>query len=247
MDITSFTQRDKAVLTGIYLSKFGDKALREFGFSSYKQAYNVLGYALKTKPTSIKLYRDEFDSVFPNRRHGWNREPRGYCMEVLAKANDADFDEFSDLIRAATAKEPASIVPHSETSRRTFSARRLITGEAAEEYFKMNYASIEAFKGYTLHDTTRMGCGFDFKLTLASQFYCIEVKGLDILNGNVMMTEREYETAQETGARYCLFVVRNFHEKPEHIMFFNPTSDCRLHFTKHKRITTEVSYTTDIK
>ena len=246
MDTNAPGQRDKAIITGIYLSKFNAQALREFGFSSYRQAYNILGYALHTKPSSIKLYRDEFDSIFPNGRHGWNREPREYCRDILAKVGNMTFHELSDMIRAFTAKTPEAVIPHSETSRKAFSADRLITGESAEEYFRMIYGTIEPFRGYTIHDTTRLGCGFDFKLTHGHDFYCIEVKGLNSMNGSIMVTAREYDTAMETGEKYCLFVVRNFREKPEHVMFFNPLRNSNLSFRKQKREITEITYTSNI-
>jgi hypothetical protein len=66
-----FSTRDKAILMGLYLSKFDDKALKELGFDGFMQAYNALGYSIGTKPYSIRNYRDEFDPYFPNQRQGW--------------------------------------------------------------------------------------------------------------------------------------------------------------------------------
>jgi hypothetical protein len=35
--------------------------LKELSFESFVEAFNVIGYALGSKPASIKNYRDEFD------------------------------------------------------------------------------------------------------------------------------------------------------------------------------------------
>ena len=38
--------REKLILTGIYLSKFGPLGLKRLGFRTFAEAYNVVGYAL---------------------------------------------------------------------------------------------------------------------------------------------------------------------------------------------------------
>ncbi|MFT5633142.1 MAG: hypothetical protein ACI9SQ_000855, partial [Rubritalea sp.] len=38
-----FTPRDKAILCGLFLSKYDNKALNTLGFTTFKEAYNVLG------------------------------------------------------------------------------------------------------------------------------------------------------------------------------------------------------------
>jgi hypothetical protein len=45
-------------------------------------------------------------------------------------------------------------------------AKRLVTGKAAEEYFKINYDFVSNFMNYELKDTTNLACGFDYKLSL---------------------------------------------------------------------------------
>jgi hypothetical protein len=62
--------RNKLILTGLYLSKYDSLGLRELGFESFAEAFNVIGYAMGSRPASIKNYRDEFDPLFPNRRKG---------------------------------------------------------------------------------------------------------------------------------------------------------------------------------
>ena len=84
--------RTKSILTGLYLSKYSEIALKELGFNSFQQAFNVLGFSLKTKPASIKNYRDEFDPLYPNQRKGWHkREIRDYCKVFYEEYENIDF------------------------------------------------------------------------------------------------------------------------------------------------------------
>jgi Domain of unknown function (DUF3883) len=98
----------------------------------------------------------------------------------------------------------------------------LITGESAEEYFRQKYQEIEMFEGFELIDTTKKGCGFDFKLKKKEVFWGVEVKGLSTKTGNILMTEKEFKIAQMLKNRYCLFVVKNFQESPYHEYFIDP-------------------------
>jgi hypothetical protein len=59
------TKREKLILTGLYLSKYDALGLKKLGFESFKEAFNVVGYAMGSQPASIKNYRDEFDPLFP--------------------------------------------------------------------------------------------------------------------------------------------------------------------------------------
>lgn len=76
--------REKLILVGLYLSKYDSLGLRTLSFDSFTEAFNVIGYAIGSKPASIKKnYRDEFDPLFPNRRKGWHkRQTRKYCLGV---------------------------------------------------------------------------------------------------------------------------------------------------------------------
>ena len=101
LDPSRIPTREKLILTGIFLSKFGLMGLKKLGFRTYAEAYNVVGYALGSRPSSIKNYRDEFDRIFPNSRKGWHkREIREYCKKVLDEYGKLDFASFSGLIRS---------------------------------------------------------------------------------------------------------------------------------------------------
>src|SRR5258705_8503676 len=92
-------KREKLILVGLYLSKYDSLGLKTLGFESFVEAFNVIGYALGSKPASIKNYRDEFDPLFPNPRKGWHkRQIREYCLRILESYKSLDFESFTGLI-----------------------------------------------------------------------------------------------------------------------------------------------------
>ena len=237
--------RDKAILTGLYLSKFNDKALVELGFKSYVEAFNVLGLSLGSKASSIKNYRDEFDPLFPNNRQGWHKRPiREYCKQFYNEYQNVNFSNFSDLIKTFYISNYEVEKFLKKALNKDYSesvAKRLLTGKAAEEYFKLKYSSIEIFNNYNLIDTTNMACGFDYKLTNESNYFCIEVKGLSEKSGSILLTEKEHNTAIQIPLNYCLFIVKNFKECPTHEIIFNPLNS-RLDFKMSKREVVQINY-----
>lgn len=241
--------RDKAILIGLYLSKFDKEGLEALGFGGFIEAYNTLGLSIGVKPASLKNYRDEFDPVFPNERKGRrNRPMREYCKMFYDEYADLEFKTFNNLLKSIVSKdfdveeivERAEKKDHSETV-----AKRLVTGKAAEEYFKQNYRAVNDFNEFELKDTTNLACGFDYKLSNNSDFYCVEVKGLSGTSGSISLTEKEFNVAKTYTNQFCLFVVMNFIEKPYHDYFFDPLNG-RLTFKKTERRVTQVNYSTAI-
>ena len=237
--------RKKAILAGLYLSRFDEGGLKALGFTGFVEAFNVIGYAIGAKPASVKNYRDEFDPYHSNNRKGWhNRTLRDYCKKTMDEFKEVRFDDFTDIIKGflfdnyEIEKFIENIAPidHSETV-----AKRLITGRSAEEYFRINYDKIEHFFGFNLTDTTNLACGFDFRLTRSTDFYCVEVKGLSAKSGSIRLTEKEYNTARILKNSYCLFIVSNFVEKPNHNIVFNPI-ESNLKFQKNERLIHEISF-----
>jgi hypothetical protein len=240
---------DKVTLAGLYISKFDKLALSALGFTGMWHAFNVLGYALGAGPASIKNYRDEFDRIFPdNPRKGWNRPLKKRSEKILNEYNQLDFEVFTDLIKSF-------LIPNYEVEKSISSiwepdineslSKRLTTGLAAESYFKQSYSKIKKFREYQLTDVTTYGCGFDFKLSSASDYYCVEVKGLGASKGGVLLTEKEYTVANKLRNQYCLFIVTNFIETPRHQFFFDPLNS-GLAFQKSERTITQTNYTAQI-
>ena len=239
--------RTKSILIGLYLSKYSDIGLKELDLTSFQQAFNILGYSLGVKPASIKNYRDEFDPLFPNNRKGWHKRPiREYCKVYYDQYLNIDFEVFSDLIKSFFILNYQLEKFIKLTEKKDYSesiSKRLLTGKAAEEYFKLEYNKIEIFKSYEIADTTQMACGFDYKLSLLNDFYCIEVKGLNDNKGSIQLTEKEFNVAKNLKAKYCLFMVTNFKDKPVHNFIFDPLNS-RLNFKENKREVILTSYST---
>jgi Domain of unknown function (DUF3883) len=254
LDFTKFSSYEKSVLAGLYLSKFDSKGLKFLGFSSFTEAFNVIGLALSTKPASIKNYRDEFDPFFPNARQGWRKrqmqDDRRKIYEAFKELPLEPLADFlrlaiyenhdADLLRESVAKESG------DETENTF-AKRLITGLAAEHYFETLQPKLPEFKEYTLENTTRLGCGYDFRLARKSDdsFLAVEVKGLQSRTGSLALTPKEYDVASSLSDRFFLFVVKNFRELPSHDIYRNPLSSS-LKFTRKERVVVQVSWSTTI-
>lgn len=244
--------REKLILAGLYLSKYDLLGLKKLGFEGFVEAFNVIGYAMGSKPASVKNYRDEFDPLFPNRRKGWHKRPiREYCRRVFEDYKDLDLETFTGLIRSFVGYDEnawSEVQARQEQDDGDSSfAKRLITGLAAEQYFAEVQPRLPEFEAFTSENTTRLGCGYDFRLhsTNAVDFIAVEVKGLRDRTGNLFLTPKEHEVAEALKERYFLFVVKNFQESPFHEIFQNPLS-CRLNFKKRERVMVHVSWLTSV-
>ncbi|MFA7239420.1 MAG: DUF3883 domain-containing protein [Sulfuricellaceae bacterium] len=239
--------REKSILAGLYLSKFDAAGLRQLGFRSFIEAFNVIGFALGVQPGSIKNYRDEFDPLFPNDRKGWHKRPmRHYCEVIYDNYAKLELDEFSVLLKQLIYKRQdvdtlIEEVEKEDGNKKSSFAQRLITGQAAEQYFLSKYKEIELFKDFEIEDTTKLGCGFDFKLTSQDLFYGVEVKGMNEAKGSISLTNKEYSMASLMGDRYFLFVVRNFKETPFHNLYLNPLGG-ELSFNRVEQKIIQVSW-----
>lgn len=250
--MNQLSHREKSILVGLFLSKFDKKGLQYLGFISFSEAFNVIGLSLKVKPASIKNYRDEFDPIFPNKRQGWHkRKIRQYCKDIYNTFQHLNIEDFSNFLKKIIYENyELDILTEQVIKKKDRSssfAKRLITGQAAEQYFKENYNKIDVFKKYQIEDTTKYGCGFDFKLfSKDKDFLGVEVKGLNNNGGNINLTNKEYLTAKLLGERYYIFVVKNFKKKPIHIYFKNPL-DSELILKKTEILIRQVSWNAFIK
>lgn len=49
-----YSDREKSILSGLFLSKFDKEGLKNLGFSSFKEAFKIIGISLGISPNSIK-------------------------------------------------------------------------------------------------------------------------------------------------------------------------------------------------
>lgn len=250
------SQRERLMLAGLFLSKFSKEGLRHLGFETFSEAYNAMGYALGGKPTSIKNYMQEFDPLFPNGRKGWHgREMRAHCREAFEQFGSLPLARFARLLKPLLFPEDKTLpegleeleIFREETLENESFSKRLITGVAAEGFFESSFPGIAEFSDHALHNVTRFGCGFDFRVqpAVASPFLAVEVKGIAGTAGDVMMTSKEHRVAEHLGDRYYLCVVRSFIEKPvlslyrnplKHGFEFTPRERCQTTITWHSRV-----------
>jgi hypothetical protein len=229
----NLTQREKSILAGLFLSKFDNDGLRFLGFDGFSAAFNVIGFALGVRPASIKNYRDEFDPLFPNNRKGWHKRPiREHCKDLYDIFGVLEIESFAKLLRQIIYKEQdldglIEGVEMPEMENGGVFAKRLLTGLSAERYFIDELNNIPVFSGLEVKDTTKLGCGFDFKLFSNDVSYAVEVKGLNDIHGSISLTSKEHSVASMMKDRYYLFVVKNFREKPFHELYQNPLAACR--------------------
>jgi hypothetical protein len=245
-------KRDKLILIGLYLSRFDRLGLNQLGFETFTEAFNVLGYALGAKPASIKNYRDEFDPLFPNQRRGWHkRQIRPFCLRLLDDYSGFDLEAFAGLILSfAGYNDNARILIRSQDETDDgplYSAKRLITGLAAERYFESVQPTLPEFKDCVVENTTGLGCGYDFRLRREREeaFLAVEVKGLSARGGSLLLTPKEYDVALKMAGRFFLFVVKNFQEKPFHEIFQDPLAG-RLRFKRTERTLVQISWTASV-
>jgi len=244
--------REKLILAGLFLSKYDSAGFKKLGFNSFVEAFNVIGYALGSRPASIKNYRDEFDPMLSSRRKGWRKRPtREYCMRVFDEYKDLDFEAFTGLIKSFFGYDEnllSEVRSKGEKEENdSIFAKRLITGLAAEQYFELVQPTLPEFKGYATENTTRLGCGYDFRLRTDAEkdFLAVEVKGLQQIKGALSMTPKEYKVATAFADRFFLFVVKNFQESPFHEIYQNPLAH-GLQFTKKERVTVHISWLTNV-
>jgi len=252
LDPLKIPTREKLILTGLYLSKYDSAGLKKLGFESFVEAFNVIGYALGHKPASIKNYRDEFDPLFPNKRRGWHKRPtRDYCSKVFKDYKDLDIETFAALIKSFAGYDEndwseAETEPKKRDGESQF-GKRVATGLAAENYFESVRTEVPEFKDCSIENTTRLGCGYDFRLCPAvnADFLAIEVKGLADRAGSLSLTPKEYEVASILTSRFFLFVVKNFRESPFHEIYQNPLAT-GLKFSRKERVTVHISWLTTV-
>ncbi len=244
--------RENLILAGLYLSKYDSRGLKKLGFESFKEAFNVIGIAMGSQPGSIKNYRDEFDPLFPNRRKGWHKRPtREYCLKVFEKYKDLNLETFTGLVKSFVGYDESAwseiLTKEEPADGESNFAKRLITGLAAEQYFVSVQPKLPEFGHYVVENTTRLGCGYDFRLRAEKDedFLAVEVKGLRERTGSLSLTPKEHAVAASFKDRFFLFVVKNFHESPFHEIYQNPLSG-DLQFRKSKRVIVQVSWLVNV-
>ncbi|HHW31023.1 MAG TPA: DUF3883 domain-containing protein [Clostridiaceae bacterium] len=243
--------RKLGLLIAYYLSKYDREGLKRLGYNNFTQAYDDIGNKLNVKPNTVKNWRDEFDPLHGNDRHGWyQRELRPSRLEVVEKYKYISEDAFTQIVREILSTQhitekfkfveiiSGTIGDKKQASTKEYTSSGL-TGKRAEEIFldKFSRGEINGFSG-NLIDTRNDGCGYDFKLDSSS--YVFEVKGLAGCNGGIRFTDKEWATAKKLKGNYILVLVSNIQDKPTIKMIIDPYS--RLSANKQTYTTIAVEW-----
>jgi hypothetical protein len=257
---SQLTSNTKAIICALFLSRFDKKALFALGFQNWTEAFNVISLSLNVSYNSINQYRNIFDYYFPNSRKGWDKNkigPRQKEMETLNFYKDYTFDEMLNIVQniifgvnfdlpidwvlKMNKKTDDNFSEMENSKNQNTLAKRLMTGQAAENYFLNIYQDLDLFKGGKLEDTRTFGCGFDFKIEHNSNSFAVEVKGLAQKSGNLLLTDKEYQTAFYLKENFILFVVKNFAQEPDHLILPDPIYS-NLNFRKIEKEIIQISY-----
>lgn len=90
-------KEDGSLTIAYYLSRCNTRAVKNLGYSTFREAFDDLSILLQEKPATIKNKRDEFDPYFDNGRAGWYQRPmspsRRRIFEKYKDISDEDLEE----------------------------------------------------------------------------------------------------------------------------------------------------------
>lgn len=221
------------LVVAFYLSKFDSKALTQLGYSKFKDAYVDIGNRLAVKPSSVKNKRDDFDPLFENSRAGWHQRNLGPSrLKVLNLFNDLSFDALTgivkDILERPEYRESAEVadivdVMKKERPEKGRFIPRAATGRMAEDLFAEWFRKDKTpFKG-DLEDVRDTGCGYDFLISDKHLSHFVEVKGVAEVDGGLLMTDKEWQTAL-SNPNYAIALFVNIRESPELHVIRNPAA-----------------------
>jgi hypothetical protein len=235
-------------LIGYGLAKFDLDLVKQFGFKnkSLLFRYFVEKNVAETVGT-VKNRQDLFDALFPEsqRKGWWQHGPKYMHRKQLIDSlfGDLNVISFAELIKLYL-RDKLGVTDITGINAAPILRSRFkqlqITGQEAELYFLLNYNSIDILKGGSIEDARLFGDGYDFQIQLGSRFILAEVKGMQMRQGAVRMTEKEYLTAEEYQDDYGLAVVSSLNDAPRMNFIANPVRELR--FRKYKATADVITY-----
>lgn len=229
------TNHKLALYVCYYLARFDKLALANLGYKNWETAFIDISKKLDVKKHSVRNWRDEFDPLF-GYRAGWYQRPmspsrtnvalalenldepeiRNIVENILSGDIDNEIDNLKHLLAIADDDtqegESKSFVPRGPT------------GKKAEEFFVEYYRLHNLPVAGELIDTRDLGCGYDFEIKSDAIRHFVEVKGLADNQGGILLTNKEWERAEQEKNNYTICVVSNLIETPEITFINNPHS-----------------------
>lgn len=236
-------------LIGYGLAKFEGDLVLALGFKTKSALFKTLiarGVA-ETRGT-LKNRQDLFNPLIKNAKVGWwQNDDRYLHRKTLLDSlfGDLDAGGYAAMLEhylqtyfpiAGELVKP--IVPILKSKFRQLQE----TGSEAELFFMNNYRTITPFANGALQDARLFGDGYDFQITVESEYFLAEIKGVRGNTGGIRFTNNEFGKAEEFRDKFCLAVVSSLEAVPRIKVFFDPLSE--LKFRRQTIQSEQVIYST---
>ena len=235
------------MLAGYYLSRFDDIAYKRFPFTTQAEVHSFLAERIGVPASSLKLWRDEFDPIHSNSRKGWHKRKmapsRVRMSEMLSGVSEVGLFQLLDSCMQRPDIDVLNLLQDAESANADDSfefSTRNVTGLRAEEFFMSWYKKPDNMFHGPLSDCRQLQCGYDFKSEFAGAEAFVEVKGLKGDQGGILLTDKEWDVANENGDKFFLVLVRSVDsDSPTIEIFRNPASL----FSPKQQVTTVIQVT----
>ena len=218
-------------LIGYGLSKFNNKFINEFGFTTKSSFYTFcVNQKIAETVGTVKNRMDLFDPFFPNNRKGWWQKGNTYIHRKLLIDNlfgDESVEEYANIVKLYLEKNfnistlKADVKPIIQSRFRKLQE----TGLEAELYFLNNYQTINLFTSASIEDARLFGDGYDFQVKTEHDYFLAEIKGIREEKGKFRLTEKEYSKALEYKEKYIITVVLNLNSIPSFLTIEDPINN----------------------
>ena len=232
-------------LIGYGLSKFNDKFIKEFGFTTKMAFYEycVKNDIAETTGT-VKNRMDLFDHFFPeNGRKGWWQKGDTYIHRKILIDNlfgNEDAKGYANIVKLYMKENfgVEDILMNMKPIVKSRFKKLQETGLEAEIYFMNNFNQIDKFNSGILEDARLFGDGYDFQITVNDSMYLSEIKGIREKKGKFRLTENEYNKALEYKDDYVVTLILNMNDMPTFLTIENPIKNLKF---EEKIITSRIS------
>jgi len=225
-------------LLGYGLAKFDNLFIREFGFKTKSDFYNLMvSYGISETGSVIKNRQDLFDPFFDNGRKGWWQKGDAYIHRkhfidsLFGSLNVVSYVEIVKMYLQEQFKYKQNNILNIKPIIKSQFKQLQKTGLEAEMYFLNNYDNIDIFNNGNIEDTRLLGDGYDFQIEVDNDYFLAEVKGIRNKKGSIRLTKNEYIKANEYKDKYILSIVSNLNDIPKITLIPHPIE--QLSFTRN--------------
>lgn len=221
-------------LIGYGLAKFDKAFIKEFGYDTKVDLYKYFVNLKIAETNNVIKNRMDLFAPFFNSKKGWYQKGNAYIgrkqlIESLYEEEKEDVSKYADIVKLFNKnfkpkKTLKDIKPIVESKFKKLQK----TGLKAELYFMKNFNKIPEFKNAVLEDARLYGDGYDFQLSIGSNSFLVEVKGIKDKKGRFRFTQNEYKKAKKYKDNYFVAVVLNLNDLPRFVIIKNPAENLKF-------------------